>query len=90
MWTFVIIISIGMVIFFATSCTIILMYNSIEKRLRFMIAITSLPMLLGMMSLLSVTSALDEARKDSEVLFKKMKKQEKYELIQEPVYRKIK
>ena len=81
---------IGMAIFFASTCTIALVYKDIEKRLRIAIGITSVTMILGMMSLLFMSSALDNSRKETDMLYKKMKQQEKYELIQEPVYRKIK
>ena len=90
MWIFVIICFIGMAIFFASACTIALVYKDIEKRLRIAIGITSVTMILGMMSLLLMSSALDNSRKETDMLYKKMKQQEKYELIQEPVYRKIK
>ena len=89
MWTLVIICLIGMVIFFATACTIALVYKDIEKRLRITIGVTSITMIFGMMSLLFATTALDDSRKETDMLYKKMKQQEKYELIQEPVYRKI-
>ena len=79
-----------MVIFFATACTIALVYKDIEKIMRIVIAISSVPTLFGILSLLVATSALDEERENSDKLFKDMKQQEKYELIQEPVYRKIK
>lgn len=90
MWTLVIICLIGIVIFFAAACTIALVYKDIEKRLRITIGITSITMIFGIVSLLLVTTLLDQTRKETDILYKKMKQQEKYELIQEPVYRKIK
>ena len=90
MWTLVIICLIGMVMFFASACTIALVYKDIEKRLRITIGITSITMIFGIVSLLLVTTLLDQTRKEKDMLYKKMKQQEKYELIQEPVYRKIK
>lgn len=90
MWTLVIICLIGMIMFFASACTIALVYKDIEKRLRITIGITSITMIFGIVSLLLVTTLLDQTRKEKDMLYKKMKQQEKYELIQEPVYRKIK
>lgn len=90
MWTLVIICLIGMALFWAFTCAVILSHQEIEKWARVIIGLTAVPTMLGMLTLVVATTALDDSRKETDMLYKKMKQQEKYELIQEPVYRKIK
>ena len=90
MWTLVIICLIGMALFWALTVSMVMVNKDIEKWVRVLIGITSVPTMFGMMSLLLTTADLDDSRKETDMLYKKMKQQEKYELIQEPVYRKIK
>ena len=90
MWTLVIICLIGMALFWAFTCAVILSHQEIEKWARVIIGLTAVPTMFGMLTLVIATTALDDSHKEVDMLYKKMKKQEKYELIQEPVYRKIK
>jgi hypothetical protein len=84
MWTITVISLIGMTLFFSFACTIVISYDNITKWLRLGIAWTSIFMMFGMIWLLTMTRGLIETRKEVH------KEKPKYELIQEPVYRKIK
>lgn len=64
--------------------------SGLPKFMRIWLTITALPTLFCMLGFLTATAALEDSREKTDMLYKKMKQQEKYELIQEPVYRKIK
>lgn len=81
MWIFTIICLIGMVIFFVFACVITLTHTEIESWLRLGIAFTVLPMVIGMVSFLAVTSILDEELK------KNKKEKIEYEPITFTVYK---
>lgn len=84
MWILTVISIVGVVMFFSFSCVIVVSYSEVAKWLRLGIAWTSLFVLFAMIWLLTLTENVTEA-------YREMKKKEpKYELIQEPVYRKIK
>lgn len=91
MWIFTTICFIGTGIFWAFGLTLaVSSHLEIPKWMRIWMLIAAIPTLFCMLGVMTATSALDDSHEELDMLYKKMKQQEKYELIQEPVYRKIK
>jgi hypothetical protein len=84
MWIATIICIVLLIAAYSAEVIMVMKYNTINEHLRLVVVLGMVPVFVTCLCLLFATSGLDAAKKELN------KEKPKYELIQEPVYRKIK